>query len=177
MISRTTYRTLIWIIVILAATTLSMGISFWYHNQQDKKAAREMDETTIEMPAQQRTRFFKEQLDLQPEQIDVFRQLNRDYNHKAQQLTRQLESLRIEMVEELGENNPDRTQLNFISNKIGTLHSELKQVTIGYYLAMKEECTKEQKIKLNEIFMSALKAKEDVSLPERGRRYRGNFNN
>lgn len=177
MISRNTYRILIWVIVILSATTLSMAISFWYHKQEDKKATKKMDETTIEMPAQQRTRFFKEQLDLQPEQIDIFRNLNRNYNRKAHQLTSRLQILRIEMVEELGEENPDRTQLNFISNEIGSLHSELKQVTISYYLAMKEECTEEQKIKLNEIFMSALKTKEDVSLPERGRRYRGNFNN
>lgn len=177
MISRNTYRILIWVIVILSATTLSMGISFWYHKQQDKKVAQEMSEQTIEIPAQQRTRFFKEQLDLHPEQINAFRELNRNYNRKAQQLTQQLEFLRIEMVEELGKENPDRTQLNFISNEIGTLHSELKQVTISYYLSMKEECTEEQKKKLNEIFMSALKSKEDVSLPERGRRYRGNFNN
>lgn len=72
MISRTTYRTLIWIIIILAATTLSMGISFWYHNQQDKKASQKMNESTIEMPARQRTRFFNEQLNLHPDQIDIF---------------------------------------------------------------------------------------------------------
>lgn len=80
------------------------------------------------------------------------------------------------MVEELGHENPDNKQLDLICSEIGILHSELKQVTISYYLAMKKECSEEQKIKLNEIFMSALKTKEDVSLPERGRRYRGNFN-
>lgn len=176
MISRSTYRILIWVIVILAATTLSMGVSILFQKKQQKNDIQKMNETTVEMPAQQRTRFFKEQLDLLPEQIEIFRELNRNYNHKAQLLTVQLESLRLQMVEELGEKNPDRTQLNFISAEIGNLHTELKQATINYYLAMKNECTEKQQQKLNELFMSALKTNEDVSLPEPGRRFRGNFN-
>ena len=176
MVTKNTYRTLIWIIVILAATTISMGVSFWYHKQQDKKAAQKMDETTIEMPAQQRTRFFKDQLNLQQDQIDVFRELNRDYNRKAQQITFELEDLRREMVVELGKENPDKTELNSITAKIGELHAELKNVTVNYYLGMKEHCDAEQQKKLNDIFMSVLKTKEDVSLPQRGQRFRGNRN-
>ena len=177
MITKNTYRTLIYIIVILAATTLSMAISFWYHKQQDKKAAQQMNETTIEMPAQQRTRFFRDQLNLEQDQIDVFRELNRNFNRKAQQITMDLEVLRIDMVKELGEKNPDTNKLEIIADKIGKLHAELKQVTIEYYLAMNEQCNPEQKEKLNEIFMSALKSREDVDLPQHGRRNRGNFDN
>jgi len=40
MAKTTTYRTLVWIIVILLATNLSMGITFLYHKQHDKKAAQ-----------------------------------------------------------------------------------------------------------------------------------------
>jgi len=177
MITKITYRTLIYIIIILAATTLSMGISFWYHKQQDKKAEQELNEETIEMPAQQRTRFFREELDLQLSQMDVFREVNRNFNHQAQQITRELSALRVEMVVELGAENPDKNKLNSISDEIGKLHAVLKKATIDYYLAMKEECDEEQQKKLNEIFMSVLHTKEDVDLPQRGRRYRGNFSN
>jgi hypothetical protein len=177
MISRITYRTLIYIIIILAATTLSMGISFWYHKQQDKKAEQMLNEETIEMPAQQRTRFFREELELQLDQMDVFREVNRNFNHEAQQITRELAALRVELVVELGAENPDKNKLSFISDKIGQLHADLKKATIDYYLAMKEECDEIQRMKLNEIFMSVLQTNEDVDLPQRGRRYRGNFNN
>lgn len=176
MISKNKYRILIWIIVILAATTLSMSVSFWYHKQQDKKAAQQMNESTIEMPAQQRTRFFREQLNLSTEQVNVFRELNRSYNREAQQITVELENLRLKMVKELGEKNPDEKRLSEISKDIGKLHAELKQITIDYYLAMKTECDETQQERLNEIFMSALKKKEDVSLPQRGNRFRNNFN-
>lgn len=176
MISKNTYQILIWIIVILAATTVSMGVSFWYHKQEDKRADRKMNESTIEMPAQQRTRFFKEQLDLQPDQIDVFRELNRKYNRVARSITMELEELRVSMVNELGMENPDETKLNEISTAIGRLHSELKQETISYYLDMKRECNPGQQQKLNDLFMSALKSKENVRLPQRGRGPGGNSN-
>jgi Spy/CpxP family protein refolding chaperone len=170
--SKNTYRILIWVIVILAATSLSMGLSFWYNKQQDKKTA-EQKEQQIEMPSEQRTRFFREQLSLRPDQMDIFRDLNRDYNRSARRISSQLEESRIKMVNEMGKKILDRNKLDSISENIGKLHTELKKVTIQYYLDMKEVCDENQQKKLNEIFMSMSKSKEDVSLPQRGRRSRG----
>ena len=175
MVSRNTYRILIWIIVILVAANLSMGLSFWYHKLQDKKAA-EKAKDTIEMPSEQRTRFFREQLNLRPDQMDIFRDLNRNYNREARQISFQLESLRIEMVREMGTENPNQETLGNITNDIGKLHTALKELTIKYYLDMKEVCDENQQQKLNEIFVSMSKTNEDVSLPQRGRRLRGNRN-
>jgi hypothetical protein len=167
--SKNTYRILIWVIVILAATSLSMGISFWYHKQQDKKAAK-LKEQQIEMPSEQRTRFFREQLNLRQDQMDIFRDLNREYNRSARRISYKLEESRIEMVNEMGLKNPNEGKLNSISENIGKLHSELKKVTIQYYLDMKEVCDESQQKRLNEIFLSMSKSKEDVALPQRGGR-------
>ena len=76
MMGKFTYRTLIWIIVILLATNLSMGVSFLYHKQQDKKFMEQMEETAIKVPSEMRTRFFREQLNLRQDQMDIFRELN-----------------------------------------------------------------------------------------------------
>ena len=163
------YRILIWIIVILIATNLSMGISFIYHKQQDKKFMELLEEAAIEVPSERRTRFFREQLSLGQDQMDIFRELNRDYNKTAWQVTHQLETLRAEMVRELGKENPSEKKLDSISKQIGELHTNLKKETIDYYTQMKVVCNDEQKVKLNEIFISMLKKKDDVSLPEYGR--------
>jgi Asp-tRNA(Asn)/Glu-tRNA(Gln) amidotransferase B subunit len=168
------YRVLIWVIVILFATNLSMGLSFLYHKQQDKKLAEQTEQEVIELPAQQRTRFFREQLNLQPQQMEIFRELNRSFNRTAWQINHQLESLRIEMVRELGLEDPDTHKLASISEEIGKLHTQLKNETIDYYLAMKKACTDEQQEKLNEIFISVLQKNEDVRLPQRGGRFRNN---
>lgn len=173
MMSKITYRTFIWIIVVLLATNLSMGLSFFYHKQQDKKLMEQMQETAIKVPSERRTRFFREQLNLNTEQLNSFRELNRDYNKTAWQITHQLEMLRRNMVQELGKENSNEKALKAISNQIGELHTELKNKTIEYYLGMKKVCNKNQQEKLNEIFISMLKKNEDVSLPNHGGR-RGN---
>ncbi len=170
MITARTYRRLIWIIVILLATNLSMGLSFWFHKQQESKVAEQ-----VEMPSEQRTRFFREQLNLQTEQMDIFRNLNRDYNRSARRITIELEALRLQMVEEMGKSNPDEETLKDISEKIGQLHTDLKNKTIAYYLGMKAECNEEQQQKLNALFKALLESKEDVELPEPGKRGRGRY--
>ncbi len=172
MATKNTYRILIWAVVILAATNLSMGLSFWYHRQQDKKAA-EIQAQKVEMPSDQRTRFFREQLNLQPDQVDSFRNLNRDYNRSARRISNRMTDLRVEMVDEMGKDVSDSVKLHSISSEIGELHKNLKDLTIDYYLDMKEVCNEEQQDKLNEIFLSMTKSKEDVSLPQRGGRGRG----
>lgn len=177
MIKLKTYRTLSWVIVILLATNLSMGISFLYHKQQDKKMVEKLEDINIEMPAQQRTKFFREQLNLQPEQMDKFRDWNREFNRTGWSITHQLEDLRIEMINELGKETPDQNKLEMITIDIGSLHSELKKVTIDYYMKMKAGCNEEQKKKLNDIFISMLKKNEDVKLPGGYGRNRRNINN
>lgn len=174
MFKKTTYRTLVWVIVILLVTNLSMGLSFLYHKNQDSKVIEQSEETKFEVPAEQRTRFFREQLNLSAEQVDLFRELNRNYNRTAREITLQLESLRAEMVDEMGKSEANRQRLDEITKEIGELHTRLKNVTIDYYMGMKTAADEQQKEKLNEIFRSMLKQNEDVKLPGGyGRRGRG----
>jgi len=172
MANKNTYRILIWVIVILVATNLSMALSFWYHKEQDKiNTENKSGQTT--MPSEQRTRFFRDELDLNLTQVDQFRDLNREYNRSARPISNQLENLRVQMVSEMAKEEPSKQVLNSIAEKIGENHSELKQLTVRYYLGMKEVCDSAQQKKLEEIFLTVSKAKEDVSLPKRGRGFRG----
>ena len=169
------YRILTGVIIILIATNLSMGISFLYHRQQDKKLVQQQQEASVEVPAQQRTRFFREQLNLRPDQVEIFRELNRNFNQTAWQINHSLERLRIEMVNEMGRKEPDEARLKEVSRDIGELHTQLKDETIKYYLSMKEVCTEEQQARLNQLFISILQSNEDVRLPQRGRQFRHNW--
>jgi len=166
------YRILTGVIIILIATNLSMGISFLYHKQQDRKIAEQQQEASVEVPAQQRTRFFREQLNLRPDQVEIFRELNRNFNQTAWQINHRLERLRIEMVNEMGMKEPDEARLKEVSKGIGELHSQLKDETIKYYMSMKEVCSEEQQARLNDLFISILQSDEDVRLPQRGRGFR-----
>lgn len=169
MITRNKYRILVWIVVILLATNLSIGISYFYHKQQDKKLNEQVENAAIEVPAQRRARFFREQLNLNREQVNSFRDFNRDFNRTAWSITHELQALRLEMIRELGAENPNLEKLDSISTKIGLLHEDLKNETIDYYLAMRDVCDENQQQKLNEIFLSMLQQDEDIKLPRRGR--------
>ncbi|MFW6246101.1 MAG: periplasmic heavy metal sensor, partial [Tangfeifania sp.] len=148
---------------------LSVGISYLYHNQQDKMPDGQFEQAAIEVPTQQRVRFFRDQLNLSREQVDSFRVLNRDFNRTAWDITHELQTLRFKMVQELGALNPNREELDSISSEIGLLHKELKNETIDYYLAMREMCDENQQQELNEIFMAMLQENEDIKLPRGGR--------
>lgn len=162
------YRILIWVIVILVATNLSTIGSFYYHQMTEAKTPETKQEDQNAIPGEQRIRFFRDQLNLNDEQIDQFREINRTFNRTARGIEMNLAQLREEMIKELGTQNPDSVHLNQIAVDVGNNHHELKQVTTTFYLDMKKICTAEQQAKLHEIFQSMLNKDNQVNLPQPG---------
>lgn len=162
------YRILIWIIVILIATNLSTIGSFYYHRITELQAATSKQEEQTTLPGEQRTRFFRDELNLDSDQIDQFREINRTFNRTARNIETNLTQLREDLIKELGTQNPDSARLNQITLEVGNNHRELKQVTSNFYLDMKKICTAEQQVKLHEIFQSMLNKDNQVNLPRPG---------
>lgn len=161
-------RTLIWIIIILVATNLSTIGSFYYHRLTETKTEGTKQGEQMAIPGEQRTRFFRDQLNLTAEQLDQFRDINRTFNRTARSIEMNLAQLREDMITELGTQNPDSTRLDQIAIDVGNNHRELKQVTTTFYLNMKKICTVEQQAKLHEIFQSMLNKDNQVNLPRPG---------
>lgn len=171
------YRILIWIIVILVATNLSTIGSFYYHRITELKLAERVQDEQTNIPGEQRTRFFRDELNLDAGQIDQFRDINRNFNRTARGIEMNLAQLREDLITELGTQKPDSTRLNRMAKEVGNNHRELKQVTTTFYLSMKKICTVEQQAKLHEIFQSMLNKDTQVNLPRpgnQGGRWRNN---
>jgi Spy/CpxP family protein refolding chaperone len=162
------YRILIWIIVILVATNLSTIGSFYYHRMTEAKTPEAKQESQSAIPGEQRARFFRDQLNLNDEQLDQFRDINRTFNRTARGIETNLVQLREDLIKELGTQNPDSTRLDQMAIEVGNNHRELKQVTTTFYLDMKKICTPEQQVKLHEIFQSMLNKDNQVNLPRPG---------
>ena len=162
------YRILIWIIVILVATNLSTIGSFYYHRITESNVKEVKQEEQTNIPGEQRTRFFRDELNLDADQIDQFREINRTFNRTARNIETNLAQLRENLIKELGTQNPDSTRLNQMAAEVGNNHRELKQVTSTFYLDMKKICTAEQQVKLHEIFQSMLNKDNQVNLPRSG---------
>lgn len=161
-------KTLIWIIVILIATNISTIGSFYYHRISEAKTIVSPSENQEGIPGEQRTRYFREQLVLQDEQVEQFRTLNRTFNQTARGIEIDLSQLRVELIAELGKENSDTVKLGIIAGEIGAHHRKLKEVTSTFYLEMKEICNKDQQAKLHEIFQSMLNQESQVNLPQPG---------
>jgi len=162
------YRILIWVIIILVATNLSTIGSFYYHRITELKAIEVKQDEQTNIPGEQRTRFFRNELNLNDDQIDQFREINRTFNRTARTIEANLAQLREDMINELETQNPDSTRLNQMAAEVGNNHRELKQVTTTFYLDMKKICSTEQQAKLHEIFQSMLNKDNQVNLPRPG---------
>lgn len=165
------YRTLIWIIAILVATNLSTLGSFYYHRLTELKAEKKLQEEQTSIPGDQRTRFFRDELNLSAAQLDEFRNINRTFNRTARGIEMNLASLRENLISELGVQNPDTIRLNELAAEIGNNHRQLKEVTSTFYLNMKKICTPEQQLKLHSIFQSMLNKDSQVALPQQRNRW------
>ena len=114
-------------------------------------------------------RFLREKLNLSQEQHEQFRELRRNFHVRANELTYEMQIKRNEMITELAKENPDLQILKQIARDIGDMHTELKELTMDYYLGMKEVCTPEQEEQLFRIFEVLINRDNTLPMPGRGR--------
>lgn len=162
------HRTLIGLIILLIVTNISTIGSFYYHSISEQKKTEVNSNEQSVVPVEQRTRFFRDQLNLNESQLSSFREINRSFNHTARTIEEQLAVLRKSMIDELGNPISDTLKLKQLAIEVGDRHRELKQVTTSFYLNMKKICTPEQQDKLHSIFQSMLNKENQVNLPQPG---------
>ena len=160
-------KILAWLVVILMVTNLSTIVSVLYFSEKDRVEAESQKE--VQIPGEQRARFFKERLGLQENQMDAVRDANRNFNRQSRKILMNLDLLREELVEEMTKANPDTFSLNRISEQIGEGHKQLKVITYSFYIELSSACNDEQREKLSELFQSLISSEKNIQLPQRGR--------
>lgn len=165
------------IIIVVAVTVFNVSAlaTVLFMRFQTKNDASVIQETEseqeelskIELPQGRYALWFRDQLRLNNEQFDVFRNANRKYHQQGAAILDELAATRNGIVTELGKEYPDEGELKYLSERIGELHVQLKELTINYYLSMKEVCTPEQEQKLYEIFKAMTDAEGNANIPER----------
>lgn len=152
MITPGKYKALIWTVIILVTLNLATLLSLYFHTHQSTILANESQEEVSKDSVARGAIFLGKQLGLNMDQMESFREIHREYNRSANQITRNLELLRLEMIRELGQQQPDIKKINQTNHEFGKLHEELKNQTATYYLELKKICTPEQQEQLQEIF-------------------------
>lgn len=105
-------------------------------------------------------RFFRDELQLSEDQYKQFRDINHQNMIESRDIAKQLHVKRVEMIDEISKNNPDKEKLDKIAKDIGLLHYNLKRNTYNHFLELKNICNEEQQGKLQHMFMRMIDDQE-----------------
>jgi Spy/CpxP family protein refolding chaperone len=144
------------LLVILVAFLLGTNIAVIITYQKHLRSETKEKANQIVVPDSQLGRFFHDELNLDGNQQDQFREFRRTYNRSASKVLWEMDEVRIKMVKELNSTLPDRTQLDKLSDQLGEKHKELKSLTFDYYFNMQGALKEEQQDKMVKIFQAML---------------------
>ena len=146
---------MIWAIVVLAVLNISTLGTILYHQYKSNRpvANSTQRQSQLETDAEKFSgRYFRDKLNLNEKQMDIFRETNRVFRQQARDITIELSELRKEMLIEMASAKTDTNKLNILSESIGSEHSRLKKLTFKYYLDIKSISNSEQQKQLEQLF-------------------------
>lgn len=120
----------------------------------------------IAMPNNHLGRYFRDELNLTNKQHIEFQNIRHQYHENSDSIIEKMDKNRNDLLTELGKEKSDTITLNKLSQDLGSLHIELKKLTIQYYLNMKEVCNEKQKVKLFQTFKAMVNSNDIISMPE-----------
>ncbi len=156
--------TLLILVFFLLGTNVAVIATFWAHKQSEATSAK----NKIEIPDKQFGRFFSDELNLNNDQQERFREFRRKYNRSANQTLSEMQEIRNEMALALKTAHPDRKRLDKLGEKLGEKHRELKGLTFDYYFNMQGILDEGQQEKMVEIFQAMLTETGDAKTPVPG---------
>ena len=145
------------IIIILAITNITTVATIFFHSNREKKINEMPPFERKNFDREKAGEFLKKELNLNEKQAKEFRYYGEIHHAKTEKIFSGIDSMRIQYSDELGKENPDTLKLKEITDKMGSLHAEMKYISCKHYLQTKEICTQEQKIKLHKIFNEKIK--------------------
>ena len=153
------------IIVLLILLNLTIVGTILY-NKSEVANYKVQDNKEIAMPTNHLGRYFRDELNLSNKQHRAFQDIRHQYHENSDVIIEKMDKNRNDLLTELGKEKSDTITLNKLSQDLGFLHTELKNLTIQYYLNMKEVCNEKQKVKLFETFKAMVNSNDIIPMPE-----------
>lgn len=156
-----TNKILVWLVVLLALLNITTISSYIYHRSKERKTA-ETSVTTGFSNNPLNGRFFMQEVGFDEQQMEKFREANRDFKPKSNQIIFEIDSIKLQIFNELNKENIDSIKIKNLTDSFGILHAELKHETNIFYLKLKSISNKEQITKLNTAFAPLFYQTEEV---------------
>jgi Spy/CpxP family protein refolding chaperone len=164
-------RLLIAAIILLLVINISALATFLFTSNLKQKRFEDIQKTREQIEFNGMHKFLKDELKLNEEQFQIFREAGRKYFRQNREIAQKLDDKRLEFINELTSNQPDDVKLDKISREIGDLHYELKKNTIDHYFELKIICNPEQQKTMDKLFMQMIQkeGQRPMNRPERKR--------
>ena len=148
-------RMMIWAIVVLAVLNITTILTIFYRRHDpDAEITVPVSGTNVGENSSVRFsgRWFRDELDLNSEQMNRFREFNPAFRQQVRDINAELNDLRQQMLDEMSSSDNDSVRLNMLADSIGYLHADLKVLTYRYYRDFKAIINGDQKEKLDNMF-------------------------
>lgn len=164
-------RLLIAAIILLLVINISALATFLFTTNLKQKRFEDIRKTREQIEFNGMHKFLKDELKLNEEQFQIFREAGKKYFRQNREIAQKLDDKRLEFINELTSNQPDDIKLDKISREIGELHYELKKNTIDHYFDLKKICNPEQQKTMDKLFMQMIQkeGQRHMDRPERRR--------
>jgi Spy/CpxP family protein refolding chaperone len=145
------------VVILLGAFLIGWGIQRWL-NPFSSSRSSELEvlspSTKNQVANIQRRQGFRQMINilkLTNEQISDFSHIELAYRAETQIYIHQLDSIDLEILEEIKSENPDEEKLNVLTTSAGTIQSRLKKATVDHFLRIRALCTPQQRERFNEV--------------------------
>lgn len=160
---------LIGTIIILLVVNISALSTIIYNKKVRAKMEDEISNVQDGIRIQGMRRFLQEELNLSEEQFHKFKDINTNYNRDSRKIAFQMRKKRYEMMKEIAKKNPNFGNLDQIAQDIGSLHYELKKLTINHFIELKDVCDEEQQEILHKMFIQMLSIQDGERMEKKQR--------
>jgi Spy/CpxP family protein refolding chaperone len=136
-----------WIILVLVILNIGLLTFIVIQNTTNKDYNK-----THEIRQQRVSQFMHNELNLSPEQRDIFRESSQEYFHSMKDISSDIKDIKKKIYNEIFESKyPDNEKVDKLLDKLNKKQKELEKEQIKHFQNLKEVCNPEQEEKLKEI--------------------------
>ena len=154
-----------WIIAFLVILNIGLLISLWLPKFSDGRPDGPPHERQEKISRQ-----FQKELDLDEAQFKELKRLREEHFQETRAIHKKIRESKREMFNALKGKSPDTNKANQIANEIGSLEADIDKSVIRHFVALREVCNAEQRLKLEKIFHQAIRKQGGKPGPKGNRR-------
>ena len=142
-----------WLIIVLIVTNALTLSIIWF-----KELSRKQPVTPPPSPREQVNNYLDEQLNLSPEQKELFNKYREQHADTTRMFNDKIAFLKREILLETFKDNPDKNKIDNLIGKMGGVQKDYEEFLFRHFKNLESVCDPEQKEILKRIFLSSFNA-------------------